>query len=77
MQGELSYWRYKAEIKELQELNKMLQTNMYYYEYRSRDARIEVMKLEEENEILKDEILSLKRRLSEIENSKGAQCKES
>lgn len=40
-------WYLKHKIKELEEINKMLLKNMYHYEYRSRDAVIELMEAEE------------------------------
>lgn len=42
------YWQLRRELAEQKELNKLLQMNMFHYEFRCRDALIENMKLQDE-----------------------------
>lgn len=39
-------FRLRHQIRELEELNKMLQKNMFHYEYRARDEGVENIKLQ-------------------------------
>lgn len=55
----LEVWRLRAKIDELEELNKMLQKNMFHYEYRARDDRIALLKKEEECAKLEAKIAGL------------------
>lgn len=58
----------RIEIKRLEELNKMLQTNMYYYEYRQRDESIKL--LQASDKIRKLEAIISKFNMDKLEQQK-------
>lgn len=68
--SELLQWTLRTEIRQLEELNKMLQVNMYHYEYRCRDSIIKEMKLEDDLEKANLLITELKAKLVTLEQPK-------
>lgn len=51
--------RLRHEIRTLEELNKMLQTNMFHYEYRARDEGMKNIELSCEIDRLRERIVEL------------------